>query len=41
MHVFTTDQLTGSKAAFGGLRVIPVGNLYQLKQLGDFLYDLI
>ena len=31
------QQLTGSKAAFGGLSVIAVGDLYQLKPVGDFL----
>ena len=31
------EQLTGSKAAFGGLSVIAVGDLYQLKPVGDFL----
>ena len=35
------QQLTGSKAAFGGLSVIAVGDLYQLKPVGDFLYVLI
>ena len=30
------QQLTGSKAAFGGLSVIAVGDLYQLKPVGDF-----
>ena len=31
------QQLTGSKAAFGGLSVIAVGDLNQLKPVGDFL----
>ena len=30
------QQLTGSKAAFGGLSVIAVGDLYQLKPVNDF-----
>ena len=30
------QQLTGSKAAFGGLSVFAVGGLYQLKPVGDF-----
>ena len=34
------QQLTGSKAAFGGLSVIAVGDLYQLKPVGDFLICL-
>ena len=34
------QQLTGSKAAFGGLSVIAVGNLYQLKPINDFLICL-
>ena len=34
------QQLTGSKAAFGGLSVIAVGDLYQLKPVNDFLICL-
>ena len=34
------QQLTESKAAFGGLSVIAVGNLYQLKPVSDFLICL-
>ena len=34
------QQLTGSKAAFGGLSVIDVGDLYQLKPVSDFLICL-
>ena len=34
------QQLTGTKAAFGGLSVIAVGDLYQLKPVGDFLICL-
>ena len=34
------QQLTGSKSAFGGLSVIAVGDLYQLKPVGDFLICL-
>ena len=34
------QQLTGSKAAFGGLSVISVGYLYQLKPVNDFLICL-
>ena len=34
------QQLTGAKAAFGGLSVIAVGDLYQLKPVGDFLICL-
>ena len=34
------QQLTESKAAFGGLRVIAVGDLYQLKPVGDILICL-
>ena len=34
------QQLTGSKAAFGGLSVIAVGDLYQLKPVKDFLICL-
>ena len=36
------QQLTGTKAVFGGLSVIAVGDLYQLKPVGDFLifFDL-
>ena len=30
------QQLTGSKTAFGGLSVIVVGDLYQLKPVNDF-----
>ena len=30
------QQLTGTKAAFGGLSVIAVGDLYQLKPFSDF-----
>ena len=30
------QQMTGSKAVFGGLSVIAVGDLYQLKPVGDF-----
>ena len=32
------QQLTGRKAAFGGKSVIAVGDLYQLKPVGDFFY---
>ena len=35
------QQLTGSKAAFGGLSVIAVGYLYQLKPVNDFFNVLI
>ena len=31
------QQLTGTKAGFGGLSVIAVGDLYQLKPVGDKL----
>ena len=31
------QQLTGTKAAFGGLSVIAVGDLYQLKPVSGFL----
>ena len=34
------QQLTGSKAAFGGLSVIAVGDLYQLKPINEFLICL-
>ena len=34
------QQLTGSKAAFGSLSVIAVGDLYQLKPVNDFLICL-
>ena len=34
------QQLTGTKAVFGGLTVIAVGNLYQLKPVGDKLIGL-
>ena len=34
------QQLTGTKAAFGGLSVIAVGDLYQLRPVGDFLICL-
>ena len=34
------QQLTGTKAAFGGLSVIAVGDLYQLKPVCDFLICL-
>ena len=34
------QQLTGTKAAFGGLSVIAVGDLYQLKPVNDFLICL-
>ena len=34
------QQLTGTKAAFGGLSVIAVGDLYQLKPVGEFLICL-
>ena len=34
------QQLTGSKAAFGGLSVIAVGDLYKLKPVNDFLICL-
>ena len=34
------QQLTGSKAAFGGLSVIAVGDLYQLKPVNEFLICL-
>ena len=34
------QQLTGTKAAFGGLSVIAVGDLYQLKPVSDFLICL-
>ena len=34
------QQLTGTKAAFGGLSVIAVGDLYQLKPVGDFFICL-
>ena len=34
------QQLTGLKAAFGGLSVIAVGDLYQLKPVNDFLICL-
>ena len=34
------QQLTGSKAAFGGLSIIAVGDLYQSKPVGDFLICL-
>ena len=34
------QQLTGSKAAFGGLSVVAVGDLYQLKPVNDFLICL-
>ena len=30
------QQLTRTKAVFGGLSVIAVGDLYQLKPVGDF-----
>ena len=33
------QQLTGSKAAFGGLSVIAVGDLYQLKPVND-VFDM-
>ena len=35
-----SQQLTGSNAAFGGLSVIAVGDLYQLKPVNDFLICL-
>ena len=35
------QQLTGTKAVFGGLSVIAAGDLYQLKPVGEFLYFLI
>ena len=35
------QQLTGTKAAFGDLSVIAVGDLYQLKPVKDFFYVLI
>ena len=34
------QQLTGTKATFGGLSVIAVGDLYQLKPVNDFLISL-
>ena len=34
------QQLTGTKAAFGGLSIIAVGDLYQLKPVGDYLVFL-
>ena len=34
------QQLTGTKAAFGGLSIIAVGDLYQLKPVSDFLICL-
>ena len=34
------QQLTGTKAAFGGLSAIAVGDLYQLKPVSDFLICL-
>ena len=34
------QQLTGSKAALGGLSVSAVGDLYQLKPVGDYLICL-
>ena len=34
------QQLTGTEAAFGGLSVIAVGDLYQLKPVNDFLICL-
>ena len=34
------QQLTGTKTVFGGLSVIAVGDLYQLKPVGDFLIFL-
>ena len=34
------QQLTGTKAVFGGLCVIAVGDLYQLKPVGDKLICL-
>ena len=34
------QQLTGTKAVFGGLSVIAVGDLYQLKPVNDFLICL-
>ena len=34
------QQLTGTKAVFGGLSVIAVGDLYQLKPVGDKLIRL-
>ena len=34
------QQLTGTKAVFGGLSVIAVGDLYQLKSVGDKLICL-
>ena len=34
------QQLTGTKAVFGGLSVIAVGDLYQLKPVGDKLICL-
>ena len=34
------QQLTGTKAVFGGLNVIAVGDLYQLKPVGDKLICL-
>ena len=35
------QQLTGTKAVFGGLSVIAVGDLYQLKPVGDKLICLV
>ena len=32
------QQPTGTKAVLGGLSVIAVGDLYQLKPVGDFFY---
>ena len=34
------QQLMGTKEVFGGLSVIAVGDLYQLKPIGDFLISL-
>ena len=34
------QQLTGTKAVFGGLSVIAIGDLYQLKPVGDKLICL-